>query len=311
VGLVLAGGEVIGSRIGRWPLCRVTGGAINCPGTCSHAYPEGTVVTLTATPAGGSTFTGWSGGGCSGTGACSITMSSDQAVSATFTAMHTLSVSTAGSGSGSVTGGAINCPGTCSHAYPQGTVVALTATPAGGSTFTGWSGGGCSGSAGCSVTMSADQSVTATFTRSVVVLPAPIVGAARESATVWRESNALAHLTAAKHHKRAPVGTTFSFTLNEPARVSFVFTQRLSGRMVNGKCVAQSRRNRHSHACRRTVIRGTLSFAGHQGLDKVRFAGRISATHKLGLGRYTLQITATNAQGKRSATKSLSFTIVR
>ena len=58
-------------------------------------------------------------------------------------AAHTLSVSTAGSGSGSVTGGAINCPGTCSHAYPEGTVVALTATPAAGSTFAGWSGGGC------------------------------------------------------------------------------------------------------------------------------------------------------------------------
>jgi hypothetical protein len=43
-------------------------------------------VTLTTSPAKGSTFTGWSGGGCSGTGTCQLTMSADQAVTATFDA---------------------------------------------------------------------------------------------------------------------------------------------------------------------------------------------------------------------------------
>jgi hypothetical protein len=241
----------------------------------------------------------------------------NEIVQAAFAA-HTLSVSTAGSGSGSVTGGAITCPGTCSHAYPEGTLVALIAAPAAGSTFTGWSGGGCTGTAGCSVTMSADQSVTATFNRVVVapapivvvVAPAPIVSAAGESAKAWREGPALVRITAAKRDKRAPVGTTFSFTVNEPASVSFAFTQQVSGRNIKGKCVAQSPKNRHSHPCRRTVTHGTLTLAAHQGLDKVRFAGRISARHKLGLGRYTLTITATNAQGK-TAPRSLSFTIVR
>ena len=42
----------------------------------------GRSVTLTATPGAGSTFTGWSGGGCTGTGACTVTM--DQDVTATF-----------------------------------------------------------------------------------------------------------------------------------------------------------------------------------------------------------------------------------
>jgi hypothetical protein len=83
--------------------------------------------------------------------------------------IRTLSVSTAGSGSGTVTGTAISCPGTCSHAYPQGTVVALTATPTAGSAFTAWSGGGCGGTGTCAVTMSADQAVSATFT----AVPAP------------------------------------------------------------------------------------------------------------------------------------------
>jgi hypothetical protein len=44
------------------------------------------MVTLTATPETGSVFSGWSGGGCSGTGTCTVTMSSEKAVSATFTA---------------------------------------------------------------------------------------------------------------------------------------------------------------------------------------------------------------------------------
>jgi PKD repeat protein len=93
-------------------------------------------------------------------------MPAHQSVTATFTSAttFTLSVSNAGSGSGTVTSSpaGINCGTNCSAAYNSGTVVNLTATPASGSTFTGWS-GACTGTAACSVTMSADQSVTATF----------------------------------------------------------------------------------------------------------------------------------------------------
>ena len=123
-------------------------------------------MTLTATAAAGSTFTGWSGGGCSGTGTCTVTMSSDQSVTATFTPItHTLTVSKAGPGSVSVSSSpsGIDCGATCSAVFAAGTTVTLTATPALGSTFTGWSGGGCSGTGTCTVTMSSDQSVTATF----------------------------------------------------------------------------------------------------------------------------------------------------
>jgi hypothetical protein len=78
---------------------------------------------------------------------------------------HTLTVVLAGTGAGSVTEGTnINCPGTCTHSYLNGTVVTLAETPAVGSTFGGWSGGGCTGTGACTVTMSSDQTVTATFT---------------------------------------------------------------------------------------------------------------------------------------------------
>lgn len=67
----------------------VTGGGISCPGTCGHSYLDGETVTLNAAPAAGAIFSGWSGAGCSGTGACVVTMSSDRSVTATFTAVAT------------------------------------------------------------------------------------------------------------------------------------------------------------------------------------------------------------------------------
>ncbi len=60
---------------------------IACPGSCSHSYTLGTVVTLTATPMSGSTFAGWSGAGCSASGPCVVTMSAARSVTATFTAV--------------------------------------------------------------------------------------------------------------------------------------------------------------------------------------------------------------------------------
>ena len=86
---------------------------------------------------------------------------------------RTLSVALAGSGSGSVTGPGLSCPSTCSSVYPPGTLVTLSATPAAGSTFSDWTGAGCSGAASCTVTLSEDQSVTATFTATATPPPPP------------------------------------------------------------------------------------------------------------------------------------------
>jgi predicted lipoprotein with Yx(FWY)xxD motif len=55
-----------------------------CSSTCSHAFDDGTKVTLSATPDGYSTFAGWSGGGCAGTGACEVTIGAETTVTATF-----------------------------------------------------------------------------------------------------------------------------------------------------------------------------------------------------------------------------------
>jgi len=74
-----------------------------------------------------------------------------------------LSIAKAGNGSGTVTSSpsGINCGVTCSGSYSTGTTVALTATAAAGSVFTGWSGDiDCSDG---SVTMNIGKSCTATF----------------------------------------------------------------------------------------------------------------------------------------------------
>ena len=79
---------------------------------------------------------------------------------------YSLTVTKAGTGTGTVAGGAINCGSTCSAAnLASGTTVTLTATPATGSTFAGWS-GACVGTGSCIVTLTASQTVTATFNTS-------------------------------------------------------------------------------------------------------------------------------------------------
>jgi hypothetical protein len=144
------------------------------------------------------------------------------------------------------------------------------------------------------------------------ILVTPIIGALGERSKVWREGGALARISAnSKRKKKPPVGTIFSFSLNVPASVTFAFTQQLAGRKVNGKCVAQTNKNRRKRVCKRTVTRGTLSFTGHAGTNKVSFQGRLSRAKKLAPGTYTFVIIATTATGRRSQPKSLSFTIVK
>ena len=78
----------------------------------------------------------------------------------------TLSITKNGTGTGTVTssGGSINCGSTCSvSGVTPGTVSTLTAVASSGSTFTGWSGGACSGTGTCTLTLNTDTSVTATF----------------------------------------------------------------------------------------------------------------------------------------------------
>jgi hypothetical protein len=57
---------------------------IACGSICSDSFTQGSIVTLTAHAASGSTFARWSGAGCSGTVTCQITLNASAAITATF-----------------------------------------------------------------------------------------------------------------------------------------------------------------------------------------------------------------------------------
>ena len=62
----------------------VTGSGIACGTVCVELVDLGATVTLTATPSAASGFVGWSGGGCAGTGPCSVIITAATTVTATF-----------------------------------------------------------------------------------------------------------------------------------------------------------------------------------------------------------------------------------
>jgi hypothetical protein len=275
--------EACGAIAGLNVTVTVTGGGtvtsspagIACGTDCAESYPGGAIVTLMAVPAVGMQFSGWSGGGCAGTGPCTVTGSGALAVTATFGASSTatpatvaltvtgnpatgpysvqaiptstgdirvefwvdgalrrtessapyslfgdsggvLAASTLGAGSHTVVGkvyaqtgstvlaeaaititegasppatfnlavnrsgegtvvsapAGISCGADCVESYAGGTAVTLSALPSGSWTFSGWTGGGCSGTAPCTVTLTAASTVTATFTAVSMPLPA-------------------------------------------------------------------------------------------------------------------------------------------
>ncbi len=134
-----------------------------------------------------------------------------------------LTVSKSGTGGGTVTSSpaGIDCGRVgrvCRYSFSLSTSVTLTAKPTTGSSFTRWSGSGCSGTSTCTVTMSAARAVDAKFTKKPSnVFPTPKVkagGSALSSSVrvpgrgtitqrVTRSSTAAAVLTVCKTSGKA------------------------------------------------------------------------------------------------------------
>ena len=121
-------------------------------------YPAGMVVQLTAVPNTGYGFSGWSGALSGSINPTTITMDGNKTVGAAFSQLQQFTLTTNVVGNGSIT---LNPTG---GTYPQGTVVQLTAVPATGYGFSGWSGDLTGSTNPANVTMNAAKNVTATFT---------------------------------------------------------------------------------------------------------------------------------------------------
>ena len=118
--------------------------------------------------------------------------------------------------------------------------------------------------------------------KTTVVTPVPVVSGFKQTHLSWREGTALPTIASAR---QAPVGTTFTFIVSQRATAKLVFT-------------------------RGNQVKGALSMAANPGKHEIKFQGRLSRTRRLAPGRYTVAITATNANHATSLPKKLSFTIV-
>jgi len=119
------------------------------------AYHLDDVITLTATPAAGWTFSHWTGDATGSSNPTTITLRGDSQVTAVFVEDYTLDTRVVGMGS------VARNPDRAT--YPPGTAVTLTAVPAAGWAFAGWSGGLTSGENLVTITMGAHTTITATF----------------------------------------------------------------------------------------------------------------------------------------------------
>jgi hypothetical protein len=166
-----------------------------------------------------------------------ITLDSAATVTATFAAADTLTVdASGGSGSGTVTSSpaGIDCGSTCSKVFPSGSQVTLTATPAAGSVFEGFAGGGCYATARCTVTLDGDKTVTATFDKKQAPPTCTLKPAGSEVALTGRNAGKLTLVVGCRR------ATAFSIT----GKVSIVPRGRKASRIalpkVRGKARAHS-----------------------------------------------------------------------
>jgi uncharacterized repeat protein (TIGR02543 family) len=127
------------------------------------SYDSNTVVSLTATPATGFEFTGWSGDASGTTNSLSVIMDGDKNITADFIAINYTVTFVAGTG-GSITG-------TLSQIVPYGSSCsAVTAVPTGVNTFNGWTGDYTGTTNPLTITnVTADMTITANFTTNYTV----------------------------------------------------------------------------------------------------------------------------------------------
>jgi alpha-tubulin suppressor-like RCC1 family protein len=117
--------------------------------------------------------------------------------------------------------------------------------------------------------------------------------------------------TATDARRLTPRGSSFRFTLSEPATVAILVERRRTGRRVGARCVAVARGNRNRPRCTRYTRAGLLTRRNlAAGRRTVAFTGRIGR-RALALGAYRATLTPTDAAGLGGTARRIAFTIKR
>ena len=206
---------------------------------------------------------------------------------------YALTVVTAGTGSGTVSGGGISCPGTCSKSFTAGQTVSLTAAPASGSTFTGWSGGGCAGTGTCSVTVNAATSVTATFDKKATPPP-------KLACTLKLKSTKVVLPSAKKKKHAKPVKNAGTFTATATCN------QAAKG-PVSGSVTEAAAKKKPKHGAKTfklSAVKVSLS-AGRAATVTIKLpSGALKALATKASESVSLKLTASGSAGSATATAS-------
>ncbi len=107
--------------------------------------------------------------------------------------------------------------------------------------------------------------------------------------------------------RKAPRGTTLSYTLSEAASVRFKVQQVRKGRKKGKRCVVGRTTGKR---CTTRRTRGTLTRTAAAGASKLAFSGRVGA-RALKPGSYVIVAVARDAAGNASAPRTVAFKIVR
>jgi List-Bact-rpt repeat protein len=217
---------------------------------------------------------------------------------------HSLNVSLAGSGKGSVTGSGIACPSTCSASYPAGTKLALSATPAAGSTFVGWS-GACTGTGSCGLTMNSAELVTATF--ATVAAPKPVCTLTPGSVKVF----GAAMDAATSRSTKQPKGV-LEVTARCDQAAKLVLAGKISAVLKTKKSSSKSRKGKRPKTKTFAITPIRASVAANKSLTMTvkLSAAALTALKNGARESVTFTLTATDANGTSGTTartKRLEF----
>jgi len=137
-------------------------GNLTCPDSCEATLDDGTTASLNPNPDASSRFAGWEGG-CSGVDICDLTMNQPTTITAIFArARRTLTVGVLGKGVVTSVPAGIRCGRACKATFDAGATIRLRAAAAAGHRFSGWS-GSCTGVGRCSVRLTTNRQIRATF----------------------------------------------------------------------------------------------------------------------------------------------------